>query len=262
MSVEVVASAPISAFPVVIVTGPTGPSGAPTGATGNTGPTGAPAATGTTGPTGMTGATGGGQTGPTGPRGQTGFTGPPGNQGATGLSATGTTGPTGASGTSFTGPTGNTGAQGPSGVTGPNGGPTGPTGFTGNTGATGPSQVAGVQFAFNGNGAAIAVGTIGYLLVPFACTITKATLMADISTTTTVDIFACAEASYAPPTHPGTGDTITASDKPTLTAAQIEQDGTLSGWTTVVPANTVLGFKVTANNNATLLTIALNVTRN
>jgi hypothetical protein len=138
---------------------------------------------------------------------------------------------------------------------------TGATGNTGNTGPTGPSQVAGLQFVINGNGAAIGTGIAGYLLVPFACTITKATLMADVSTTTVVDIWACAEASYAPPTHPATGDKITSSTPPTLTAALIEQNSTLTSWTTAVAANTVLGFNVTSNNNATRLTLALGVTR-
>jgi len=259
MTVIVESPAPIAAFPVVLVVGPTGASGGPSGATGSTGPTGAPAATGTTGPTGATGATGLGATGVTGPRGQTGFTGPPGNAGPTGQSAVGTTGPTGQSGLGPTGPTGVTGN------TGPNGGPTGPTGntgATGNTGPTGPSQVAGIQFTIDGGGTGISSGMKGYILVPFACTIQSATLMADVSTTSVVDIYACSEATYAPPTHPAVGDKITASDPPTLTAAQIEQDTTLTAWTLGIAANTVLGFNVTSNNNATLLTIALKVVRN
>jgi hypothetical protein len=278
MPVQVIEPAPISAFPVVLSVGPTGPAGGPTGLTGPTGSTGQAAATGMTGPTGPlgTGPTGAGATGPTG---RTGFTGPPGNSapgstgptgpiGASGLGPTGATGgggtgPTGNTGPLGTGPTGNTGPSGTLGATGPAGGPTGPTGLgaTGLTGPTGPSQVAGIEFVINGNGSAIPTGIAGYLLIPFACTITKATLMADVSTTSEVDIYACLFSAYAPPTHPAVGDKITASDPPTLTAALSEQDSTLTAWTTAVAANTVFGFNVTSNNNATKLTLALNVTR-
>ena len=257
MTTEVVQAAPISAFPVVIVVGPTGPSGSPTGATGNTGPTGTPAATGTTGPTGQTGATGGGATGPTGARGQTGFTGPPG-VGATGASATGVTGPTGAQGAA--GATGS-GGTGPTGNTGPSGGPTGNTGNTGNTGPTGPSQVIGLAMVINGNGAPITTGIKGYLYVPFTCTITQNTMLADQSCTAVVDIFASAYSAYAPPTHPASGDKITSSTPPTITAALKSKDSTLTSWTTAVAADTVLAFDVTSNDNAETLTITLNATR-
>lgn len=258
MTTTVNAPSPISAFPVVIVQGPTGPSGGPTGATGLTGPTGAAAATGTTGPTGQTGPTGLGATGQTGPRGQTGFTGPPGNPGATGIGVTGFTGNTGPSGL---GPTGNAGATGPTGNTGPNGGPTGPTGFTGNTGPTGPSQVFGLQFVIDGGGGVIGTGVKGYLMVDFACTIAQVTMLADTSCTAVVDIWACAYSAFAPPTHPATGDKITSSDPPTITTALKSQDSTLTGWTKPIAANTVLGFNVTSNDNATRITIDLKVTR-
>jgi hypothetical protein len=262
MTTEVIASAPISAFPVVLVSGPTGPSGGPTGATGLTGPTGAAAATGTTGPTGQTGATGLGGTGPTGPRGQTGFTGPPGTPGATGVTGSGGAGPTGPQGAS--GPAGAQGPTGSQGSTGPSGGPTGPTGVTGptgNTGSTGPAQVAGFQFVIDGGGSAIGTGVKGFLMVDFACVIQQVTMLADQSTTSTVDIEVCAFSAFAPPTHPGTGDSITASDVPTITAAESMQDSTLSGWTKTLAANSVIGFNVTANNNATRITVDLKVLR-
>lgn len=280
MATQVQAPAPVYARPVVIVVGPTGPSGGPTGPTGNTGASGL-SATGQTGPTGMTG---GGQTGPTGvtgARGQTGYTGPPGNLGPTGLSAVGTTGATGPIGTGPTGVTGNTGPtgplgtgptgtggvtgpSGPAGVTGPSGGPTGPTGLggpTGTTGATGPAQVCDLEFIVNGGGSVISTGMKGYLSVDFAGTIQQATLLADQSCTATVDIWACSYASFAPPTHPASADKITASAPPATSAAEKYQDATLTGWTKPFSAGTIFGFNVTANDNATLLTLALKVLR-
>lgn len=259
MTVQVEAPAPIFARPVSVVVGPTGPSGGPTGPTGNTGPTGPTATAGVTGSTGPTGQGATGPSGVTGPRGLTGFTGPPGNAGPTGLSATGTTGPTGSTGSPGTGPTG------PSGVTGPSGGPTGPTGNTGPTGitgATGPAQVFDMEFVINGAGAVIGIGIAGYIgPIDFAFTIAAATLLSDVSATAAVDIFKTTFSSYAPPTHPATGDKITSSTPPTLTAAQKSQDTTLSGWTTAIAAGAIFGINVNSNDNATLLTLSLKCTR-
>lgn len=260
MPITILAPAEVFARPVVVSVGPTGPSGAPTGVTGNTGPTGAPAATGTTGPTGATGFGATGPTGRFGVTGPTGFTGPP---------APGATGPTGKA-SSIIGPTGSTGATGvtgPQGLTGPSGAPTGPTGstgvtgYTGSTGATGPSQICDIEFLFNGGGSAITTGIKGYLMIDFACTIQVATLLADRSCTAIVDIYATNYASFAPPTHPAVGDKITASDPPTITASLKTQDSSLSGWTTAVAAGTIFGFEVSANDNATLLTLALKCVR-
>lgn len=260
MTVEVVAPALILAQPVVVVGGPTGPSGGPTGATGLTGPSGL-SATGVTGPTGPFGHTGPTGFGATGVTGNTGPFGPPGNPGPTGLNAVGATGPTG-----YTGFTGSslTGPTGASGVTGPSGGPTGPTGNTGptgRTGATGPSQICDIEFLFNGGGAAIPAGMKGYLTVDFACTIQQVTLLADQSCTAVVDIWSTTYSSFAPPTHPASGDTITGASVPTITAAEKYQDATLTGWSTTIAAGTILGFNLTSNNNAQLLTLALKCVR-
>jgi len=249
------------AMPVVVIGGPTGPSGGPTGPTGNTGPSGTPAPTGNTGPTGATGSGTTGPTGGTGPRGLTGYTGPPGNVGPTGLDALGATGPTGNTGPFGTGPTG------PSGVTGPSGGPTGPTGpsgtagVTGSTGATGPSQVAGLEFVIDGVGAVIGTGIAGYLRVDFACVITANTLLADQTGSVVVDIFRCTYTDFDPPTHPASGDKITASAPPTISAAKKSEDTTLTGWTTSLAAGDVLAFNVNSCSTITRVTCALKVTR-
>lgn len=262
MVVQVQAPAPVYARPVVVVVGPTGPSGGPTGATGSTGPTGAPAATGTTGATGPTGSGPTGATGVTGPRGLTGFTGPSNNPGATG--ATGVTGPqgaqgnvgaTGATGAAATGPTGSGGA------TGPSGGPTGTTGPTGVTGPTGPTQVAGFEFLIDGGGVALTPGLKGFLEVPFNCTISQGTLLADQSGSVVIDIFKCTFSAFAPPTHPVSADKITASAPLTISSATKVQDATLTGWTTSLTAGDILGFNVNSATTITRVTASLKATR-
>lgn len=258
MTIDVIAPAPIYARPVVVVGGPTGPSGGPSGSTGPTGSTGATAATGSTGPTGSTGAGATGPSGVTGPRGLTGFTGPPGNPGPTGLSAVGTTGPTG-----YTGFTGFTGLGG-TGPTGPSGGPTGPTGITGptgRTGATGPSQVGDIEFIFNGGGAVLPTGVAGYMTMDFAGTIQQVTMLADQTGSVVVDIWKTTFASYAPPTHPAVGDSITSAALPTISSAEKVQDSTLSGWTTAFSAGDIFAFNIQSVASITKLTLALKVLR-
>jgi hypothetical protein len=137
--------APVSAWPVVLVTGTAVPTPGPLGPTGAAGATGAPGQS-FTGPTGLLG-----ETGPTGPNSV--VTGPTGPHGSTGPQGDTITGPTGSQGDAGlpgvpgipggpTGPPGNTGPTGPGGIasntgaTGPTGPSAGPTGTTGPTGAT------------------------------------------------------------------------------------------------------------------------------
>lgn len=255
MPATIISPAPIMAQPVVVVGGPTGPAGGPTGPTGAsvTGPTGVAS-------TGPTGATGGGATGPagiTGPVGPTGFTGPPGlgATGSTGLAATGVTGPTGSAGAT------GAGATGPTGTTGPNGGPTGNTGPAGVTGPTGPAQVAGLQFVIDGGGVAITTGVKGYLQVDFACTIQAVTLLGDQSGSIVVDIWKTAYSSFAPPTHPASGDSITASAQPTISTAEKAQDSTLTGWNKTISAGDILAYDVVSVSTLERVTVDLKVLR-
>lgn len=260
MVVQVIASAPVMAQPVVVVGGATGPSGGPTGATGPTGSS-FTGPTGMTGLTGPTGATGGGTTGPTGAKGATGPSGPPGNIGPTGNNAVGATGPSGPQGGA-----GPTGPQGPFGPTGPSGGPTGATGITGPTGATGatgPSQTSGWEFVADGQGSVLTAKTLGYWEVPFNCTVNQVTMLADQSGSITMDLYVCTYAQFdSGATHPVAADKITASDPPTITSAKKSQDATLSGWTTALAAGSILAVVITGTpSNVTKVTLSLKITR-
>jgi hypothetical protein len=90
-----------------------------------------------------------------------------------------------------------------------------------------------------------------YLKVPFALTITSWELVADVSGSLVVDIWKDSYANY-PPT---VADTITASAKPTLSAAQKNASSTLTGWTTSLASGDYLEINVdsvTTVTNATL----------
>jgi hypothetical protein len=175
---------------------------------------------------GWTQAAGGGSTGPTGPSGPSG--------------------PTGAGTTGMTGPTG---PSGPSGATG--------TGATGPTGPSGGTLTRTIPFIIDGGGSAITTGIKGDLHIPFACTITAVTMLADQSGSIVVDIWKDTYANY-PPVD---ADSITASAPPTVSAATKATDSTLTGWTTSITANDILGFNVDSITTATRATIALRLRR-
>lgn len=134
------------------------------------------------------------------------------------------------------------------------------------TGAGNPAEgnhthagiVTGLSFVIDGGGAAITTGLKGFVRVPFAWTdIAKASLLADASTTAVVDVWKDSFANH-PPTD---ADSITASAPLTLTADDEAEDSTLTGWTKTGSAGDVLAFNVDSNNNAELLTVALDLVR-
>lgn len=127
-------------------------------------------------------------------------------------------------------------------VTGPGGGDLGASNLT---------------FVIDGGGATITTGIKGDLEIPFACTITQVTMLADQTGSIVVDIWKQVYASF-PPT---VTQTITASALPTITTAVKSQDATLTGWTTTCSAGDILRFNVNSVTSIQRCTIALRVTR-
>ena len=119
------------------------------------------------------------------------------------------------------------------------------------------TKIASITFIIDGGGSAITTGVKGFLEIPFACTISRATLLADQSGSIVVDVWKDTYANY-PPT---VADTITASAKPTISSATKSQDSTLTGWTTSVSAGDILGFNVDSASTVTRVTVALKVTK-
>ena len=126
---------------------------------------------------------------------------------------------------------------------------------------TGTGLVDALEFVIDGGGSALTTGMKGYLEVPYACTISQATLLADQSGSVVVDIFRSTYSAFAPPTHPVSGDKLTASAPPTISSATKSQDATLTGWTTSLAAGDVLGFNVNSATTITRVTCSLKVTR-
>jgi len=114
-----------------------------------------------------------------------------------------------------------------------------------------------IIYTFDGGGSAVTTGLKGFLQIPFACTITEAVLLADVSGSIVVDIW---KDTYA--NHPPTvADTITASAKPTLSSAVKSTDSTLTGWTTSVSADDILAFNIDSAATLTIAILVLSVTK-
>lgn len=114
-----------------------------------------------------------------------------------------------------------------------------------------------IGITIDGGGSAITTGIKGFIEIPFACTITRVTMLADQSGSAVVDIWKDTYANY-PPTD---ADSITASAVPTISTATKSQDSTLTGWTTSVSAGDIIGFNVDSASTITRLTITLKTTR-
>jgi hypothetical protein len=116
-------------------------------------------------------------------------------------------------------------------------------------------EITDITFVIDGGGSAITTGQKGHLAIDFACTILGWTILGDQSGSIVVDCWKDTYASF-PPT---VADTIAGSEKPTLSAAQKNQDLTLSTWTTAVAAGDILAFNVDSAATVTRVTIALKV---
>lgn len=119
------------------------------------------------------------------------------------------------------------------------------------------SIISEIGITIDGGGSAITTGVKGYINVPYGCTITQATLLADQTGSIVVDVWKDTYANY-PPT---VADTITAAAKPTISATNKSQDSTLTGWTTSVTTGDVIGFNVDSCTTITRATLVLKVNR-
>jgi hypothetical protein len=185
-----------------------------------------------------------------------GSSGSSGQSGSSGSS--GSSGQSGSSGSS--GQSGSSGSSGQSGSSGSSGqsGSSGSSGSSGQSGTAGTSGLSGLNYTavFAGNGAVITPGIITYVRAPRTSTITKVTLLADVSGSAVCDIWKDTYANF-PPT---VGDSICASAKPTLSSAIKYEDSTLTGWTTSITSGDVLGFYLTSCSTITQLTLQLETT--
>ena len=95
-------------------------------------------------------------------------------------------------------------------------------------------------------------GLQGYVICPVAGTITGVRIIADQSSSAVFDVWKVAYGSL-----PTVSNTITASAKPTLSSAVMSRDNTLTGWTTSVAVDDVIGFNLDSVSDCNTLTLML-----
>lgn len=96
-----------------------------------------------------------------------------------------------------------------------------------------------IGVSVDGGGSVIATGVKGTIYIPYACTITAATITADQSGDLEFDIKKCALGSF-----PGSLASIVSATPPELSGTQSSQDTTLSSWTTSISAGDVIEWSV------------------
>jgi hypothetical protein len=103
----------------------------------------------------------------------------------------------------------------------------------------------------------LAVGILGDIEVPFDCTITRVTLLADAVGSIEVDIWKSSYGGF-PPTIAGA---ITAATPPAIVAAKKYQDSALIDWDTAISAGSILRFNIDSCTTIKRCTISLAVNR-
>jgi hypothetical protein len=109
----------------------------------------------------------------------------------------------------------------------------------------------------DGAGSVITTGNKGFVYVPYNGTITGWTILANQIGSVVVDLWKDNYSNFPPSVE----DTITGSEKPTLTAAQKSQDLGLTTWTTSVSAGDIIAFNVESASSITRFTLTIKITK-
>lgn len=117
-----------------------------------------------------------------------------------------------------------------------------------------------IGITITGNGTVISTGIKGDIYVPYTCTITAATMLADQTGSIVVDIWKDVFGSYPPTVSDTIINTGAGGTKPTISGATNSQDNTLAHWTTSITAGDCLRYNVDSSGSITRLTLVLTVT--
>ena len=99
----------------------------------------------------------------------------------------------------------------------------------------------------------LSTGVKRYVVIPFNCTITRWDIVGDQNGNVVVDVW---KANNAIPT---VADTITGTEKPTLSSQQLNSDTALSSWTTSISTGDVLGFNIDSVSALSGFTLTIKV---
>lgn len=108
----------------------------------------------------------------------------------------------------------------------------------------------------DGGGSVITTGNKGYLVVPYAGTITGWQVISDVNGSCVIDVWKASANNI-----PTLANTITGTEKPTLSSQQINSDLTLTTWTTTVNQNDVFAFNVDSASTVTRVNLTIFITK-
>jgi hypothetical protein len=115
------------------------------------------------------------------------------------------------------------------------------TGLTGSFGLT-----------IDGAGSVITTGLKGYAVMPYNATIVGWSIVSNISGNCIVDV-------WKNTTIPTSGNSITGTEKPTLTNQQININNALTTWTTNISINDVIAFNVLSASSVSRINLIIKV---
>jgi hypothetical protein len=108
----------------------------------------------------------------------------------------------------------------------------------------------------DGAGSTITTGNKGYAIIPYDGTITGWSVIADQSGSCVIDVWKTSSGNI-----PTVLNTITGTEKPTLSSQQINSDLTLTSWTTNVSVGDVIGFNVDSVSTITRVNLTIYITK-
>ena len=109
----------------------------------------------------------------------------------------------------------------------------------------------------DGGGSPITTGEKGSIVIPYNGTITGWVITSDVTGSTVIDLWKDTYDNY--PTT--SGDTITGTEKPTLSSQIKNRDLTLTSWTTNVTAGDVITFNVDSASTVTRVNLTILITK-
>lgn len=112
-----------------------------------------------------------------------------------------------------------------------------------------------IELLIDGLGSAITTGVKGFIEIPVSCTVNRWTVAGDVAGSIVVDIW---RANGAVPT---VANTIAGTSLPTLSAAQYATNTSLTGWTTTLAPQDIIGFNVNSATTVTKATVSITALR-
>ncbi len=103
----------------------------------------------------------------------------------------------------------------------------------------------------------LTAGEKGHIEIPFDCYIEQGSLLADQTGSAKVDIWVDTYANF-PPTN---ADSICGGNELEISAAEKDQDATLTGWTRELTRGSIMAFNLDSVDTIQRLTVSLEVTK-